>query len=108
MLWRYPASFVWFVFAYYSVWPVAAVLRKDQRPASSASSAELRRTSDIQLHRRQYAALPGGPLAVATIHRPFRTWESNWSRYVIPDPNFGNPISRCTDANTIPWLQYRI
>jgi len=51
MLWRYPGIFCLVCICLLLVWPVGAVLRKDHAPASSASSAELRRTSDISCNR---------------------------------------------------------
>jgi hypothetical protein len=49
------------------------------------------------------AALPGGPLAVVNYPSPIPNMGNLiGAGTVIPDPNFGNPTARCTDANTDP------
>jgi len=49
------------------------------------------------------AAIPGGPLAVVNNPSPTPNMGNlTGAGTVIPDPNFGNPIARCTDANTDP------
>lgn len=49
------------------------------------------------------AALPGGPLAVVNNpSSPPNMGNLTGAGNVNNDPNFGNPIARCTDANTDP------
>jgi len=49
------------------------------------------------------AALPGGPLAVVNYPSPIPSMGNlTGAGTVITDPNFGNPIARCTDGTTDP------